>query len=89
MISRKNFVVGQKVLLFHSHLKLFPGKLCSRWVGPFVLTNVFEHGTVEIKSMKMDKVFKVNRHRLKPYYDSFQTQDVENTWLAEPDYIIE
>ena len=30
MISRKNFSVGQKVLLYHSRLKLFPGKLRSR-----------------------------------------------------------
>ena len=29
-ILRKNFEVGQKVLLFHSRLKLFLGKLRSR-----------------------------------------------------------
>nr|GMC71674.1 uncharacterized protein LOC104591032 [Ipomoea batatas] len=39
-ISRKIFSIGQKVLLYHSRLKLFPGKLRSRWVGPFVVTNV-------------------------------------------------
>ena len=47
-ISRKNFQVGQKVLLFYSRLKLFPGKLRSRWTGPFIVTNVFPHGAVEI-----------------------------------------
>ncbi|XP_037496946.1 uncharacterized protein LOC119371237 [Jatropha curcas] len=52
MISRKSFVVGQKVLLFHSKLKLFPGKLRSRWTGPFVVTNVFAHGAVEIQSLE-------------------------------------
>ncbi|XP_062014162.1 uncharacterized protein LOC133730624, partial [Rosa rugosa] len=31
MIRGKTFVVGQKVLLFHSRLRLFPGKLRSRW----------------------------------------------------------
>ena len=46
MNLRKNFVVGQKVLLFYSCLKLFPGKLRSRWIGPFVVTNVFTHGVV-------------------------------------------
>ena len=49
MILRKNFVVGQKVLLFYYRLKLFPCKLRSRWIGPFVVTNVFTHGAVEIK----------------------------------------
>ncbi|RDX64765.1 hypothetical protein CR513_56636, partial [Mucuna pruriens] len=40
-ILRKEFRVGQKVLLFNSRLKLIVGKLCSRWDGPFVITNVF------------------------------------------------
>ncbi|XP_022873480.1 uncharacterized protein LOC111392379 [Olea europaea var. sylvestris] len=57
MISRKAFVVGQKVI-FHSHPKLFPGKLRSRWIGPFVVTNVFPHGAVEIKSLQSEKEFK-------------------------------
>ena len=30
MISRKEFIVGQKVLLYHSLLNLFPSKLRSR-----------------------------------------------------------
>jgi len=29
-IFRREFKIGQKVLLYNSHLKLFPGKLCSR-----------------------------------------------------------
>ena len=60
MILRKNFVVGQKVLLFYSRLKLFPSKLRSRWIGPFVVTNVFTHGAVEIKNLKTGNAFKVN-----------------------------
>ncbi|RDX89397.1 hypothetical protein CR513_28887, partial [Mucuna pruriens] len=40
-ILRKEFRVGQKVLLFNSRLKLIAGKLYPRWDGPFVITNVF------------------------------------------------
>ncbi|GJU56476.1 uncharacterized protein Tco_1230190 [Tanacetum coccineum] len=54
--SRKNFCVGQKVLLFHYRLKLFPSKLHSRWVRPFAVTNVFPHGAVEIKSLTTDNL---------------------------------
>ncbi|RDY07730.1 hypothetical protein CR513_08116, partial [Mucuna pruriens] len=36
--------VGQKVLLFHSRLKLIASKLCSRCDGPFVITNMFPYG---------------------------------------------
>ena len=67
MILRNEFSVGQKVLLFHSKLKLFPGKLRSYWVGPFIVVNVFPHGAVEIRSPTSDKVFKVNGHRLKTF----------------------
>ena len=37
-IIRKEFESGQRVLLFNSRLKLFPGKLKSRWSGPFTVT---------------------------------------------------
>ncbi|XP_024986582.1 uncharacterized protein LOC112521825 [Cynara cardunculus var. scolymus] len=77
MSSRKTFVLSQKVLLFHARLKLFLEKLRSRWVGPFIVTNVFNHGAIEIKSEKTGKVFKVNGHRLKPFYEGFKPLDME------------
>ena len=88
MILRKDFSIGQKVLLFHSKLKLFPGKLRSRWIGPFVITNIFPHGAVEIKALDTGKVFKVNGHRLKPYYDlpSSGFDEIEEIRLEEPSY---
>ena len=58
-ISRKEFEAGQWVFLFNSRLKLFPGKLKSRWFGPFTVTQVFPHGGAEI--MHLEKgTFKVN-----------------------------
>jgi hypothetical protein len=85
-ISRKAFHKGEKVLLYHSRFKLFPGKLRSRWVGPFIVTNVFEHGAIEIKSMDTGKVFKVNGHRLKPFYEGFVVKDEEGVDLENPTY---
>ncbi|KAK4380868.1 hypothetical protein Sango_3023800 [Sesamum angolense] len=49
-ILRKQFDVGQKVLLYNSRLKLMQGKLCARWIGPFEVFNIFPYGAVEIKS---------------------------------------
>ncbi|KAL7618639.1 hypothetical protein Lser_V15G00868 [Lactuca serriola] len=86
-LSRKTFEIGQKVLLYDSRLKWFSGKLQSRWVGPFIVTNVFDHGAVEIKSKKTGKVFKVNGHRLKVFYEGFQEKDMEVDSLECPDYI--
>ncbi|XP_074346681.1 uncharacterized protein LOC141685484 [Apium graveolens] len=65
MIQRKNFEIGQKGLLYHFRLRLFPGKLRLRWIGPFKTVEVFSYGAVVIK--KDDgNIFKVNGHRLKP-----------------------
>jgi hypothetical protein len=86
MISRKEFEVGQKVLLYQSRLRLFPGKLRSRWIGPFVITNVFPHGAVEVQSLETSKVFKVNGHRLKPFYEGLQVEDVTQLDLEDPFY---
>lgn len=36
-IRNKNFKVGDKVLIFNSRPRLFPGKLKSKWSGPFVI----------------------------------------------------
>jgi hypothetical protein len=59
MITRKEFHVGDKVL-YHSRLKLFPKKLCFRWIGPFVVSNVFPYSAVEITSLETNKVLNVN-----------------------------
>ncbi|KAH9703688.1 hypothetical protein KPL70_011180 [Citrus sinensis] len=85
MILRKEFSVGQKVLLFHSKLKLFPGKLRSCWVGPFIVTNVFPHGAVEIRSPTSDKVFKVNGHRLKLFYEGFSPLAAHQQQTSPPE----
>ena len=66
-IMRKEFEAGQKVLLFNSRLKLFTGKLKSRWSGPFTVTQVFPQGGAEILHPKKG-TFKVNTQRLKPYF---------------------
>ena len=86
MIFRKEFKVSQKVLLYHSRLHLFPGKLRSHWIGLFVVTNVFPHGAVEIQSLATSKVFKVNGHRLKPFYEGLQVENVAKLDLEDPIY---
>ncbi|XP_031264677.1 uncharacterized protein LOC116123024 [Pistacia vera] len=67
-IAKKNFEVGQKVLLYNYRLRLFPEKLKSRWSGPFIVTQVYPYGAVEI-SHEEKGTFEVNRQRLKLYID--------------------
>ncbi|CAN6698180.1 unnamed protein product [Malus baccata var. baccata] len=66
-ILRKEFQPGHRVLLFSSRLKLFPGKLKSRWNGPYLVTKVYPRGAVDLTSEINGNTFKVNGHRLKPY----------------------
>ena len=60
------FKPGQQVFLFNSRLKLFLGKLRSRWYGPFVITYVFPYGSVDLTRPERGR-FKVNGQRVKPY----------------------
>ena len=66
-LVRKEFHVDQLVLLYNSRLRLFPGKLRSRWSGPFMVQEVFSHGAILLKNLDNGNVFKVNGHRVKPY----------------------
>ena len=87
-IVRKQFVKGKLVWLFKFRLKLFPGKPRNKWSGPFVVTNVADHGAIEIKDTKDGEPFKVNGQRLKPYIRMVdgETTLVEKTTLEVPQY---
>ena len=67
-ILRRDFHMGQKVLLFNSKLKLFPRKLRSRWSRPLEVTKVSPFGAIEV-THPTKGTFKVNGQRLKPYVD--------------------
>ncbi|XP_015167813.1 uncharacterized protein [Solanum tuberosum] len=45
-IVSRTFEPGQLVLLFNSRLKLFSGKLRSKWSGPFEVVRMTQHGAV-------------------------------------------
>ncbi|GJT19543.1 reverse transcriptase domain-containing protein [Tanacetum coccineum] len=66
-IKNRIFNVGDQVLLFNSRLKIFSGKLKTRWSGPFTIAQVFPYGIVEL-SQPGGTNFKVNGHRVKYYF---------------------
>ncbi|GJT07756.1 reverse transcriptase domain-containing protein [Tanacetum coccineum] len=77
-IKNRVFNVGDRVLLFNSRLKIFSGKLKTRWSGPFTVTQVFPYGTVEL-SQNSGPNFKVNGHRLKHYFGGdIPTEDFQD-----------
>jgi hypothetical protein len=82
---RRSFELGQKVLLYNSRLHLFPGKLKSRWMGPFIIRTVFSHGAIEIEDPKNGNIFKVNGQRVKPFLE-LRSSKIEATLLEDPIY---
>ncbi|GKA32050.1 hypothetical protein Tco_0718417 [Tanacetum coccineum] len=64
----KDFTVGDKVLHYNSRLKMYTGKLKSKWSGPNIVKMVYPYRAVEIID-KNGFNFKVNGQRLKKYYE--------------------
>uniref|UniRef100_A0A2N9EYS5 RNA-directed DNA polymerase n=1 Tax=Fagus sylvatica TaxID=28930 RepID=A0A2N9EYS5_FAGSY len=84
-ILRKTFEVNQKVYLYDSRLHKHPGKLRSRWDGPYVVKRVFENGAIEVEDPRDGRIFKVNGQRLKPALDRFVPEE-ETISLEDPVY---
>ena len=55
-------MVGDLVLVDSSGVPCLSGKLKSKWTGPYLITQVFPHGAVELKA-KEGVRFKRNRDR--------------------------
>nr|GFB08238.1 reverse transcriptase domain-containing protein [Tanacetum cinerariifolium] len=66
-IKNRIFNVGDQVLLLNSRLKIFSGKLKSRWSGPFTISEIYPYGTAKLIHPNGCN-FKVNCHRLKHYH---------------------
>ncbi|CAM8908162.1 unnamed protein product [Rhodiola kirilowii] len=81
-IFRREFKEGDKVLLFNSRLKLFPGKLRSRWSGPFIVHKPHKDGHVELFNDD-GTIFKANGQRRKHYCE--QTRDEHNATYSLTD----
>ncbi|XP_074298155.1 uncharacterized protein LOC141628974 [Silene latifolia] len=86
MISRREFKEVSKVLVFQNRLKLFSGKLRSRWLGPYIVKKVHSHGAVEVENPSTGKMIKVNGQRLKEYHEGMEPQMVEEVTLEDPIY---
>ena len=84
-ILKKTFDIGQKVLLYNSRLHIFPGKLRSRWSGPFIVRHVYPYGAIDNENPKNGTVFKVNGQRLKPFLEN-HVFDKEFIPLSDPCY---
>ena len=71
---RKELRVKELVLLYNSRLRLFPGKLKSRWSGPYTVVAATPFGAMPVKTNSGNE-FKVNGQRLKHYLGGCLNQE--------------
>ena len=82
-ISPKDFNIRDQVLLFNSRLKVFPGKLKSRWSGPFTIKEVLPYGAITL-TKEGGFEFSVNGQRVKRYMADCPIPEGTTVDLQEP-----
>jgi hypothetical protein len=89
-ILKREFHVGEKVLLYRSRLRFFAGKLLSKWESPYVIKEVYCSGAIKIASLKDDTTQVVNGQRLKHYIagDSYN-EDVDVIQMVSSEEFIQ
>ncbi|KAJ9552979.1 hypothetical protein OSB04_017024 [Centaurea solstitialis] len=77
----KVFKEGDKVLMYQTRFKFSPGKLKSRWIGPYVVLKAYPSGYVDLMTKRGS--FKVNGHRLKLYNENDPVRNGEEIGFGD------
>ncbi|XP_057740296.1 uncharacterized protein LOC130957455 [Arachis stenosperma] len=85
-IKRREFRPGDLVLLYNSRMRLMPGKLRSRWDGPYRVEKVEPYGVFHLSHPSSSELIKVNGHRLKLFHGEkvAKNQELEIFLLEDP-----
>ncbi|TMW81748.1 hypothetical protein EJD97_008030 [Solanum chilense] len=70
--EKRESMVEDLVLLDNSRLCWLPGKLKSKWTGPYLITQLFPHGAIELET-KEGVRFKVHGERIKLYFGHLES----------------
>jgi hypothetical protein len=66
-IQKREFKVGEYVLLYNSRFTFFVGKLLSKWEGPYFLEEVYRSRAIKINNAEGTNSKVVNGQRIKHY----------------------
>src|SRR3954471_20855844 len=66
-LNKDFFQIVQKVVVFHTQLRVFPAELKSEWKGPYTITKVYIDGAVELEDEVNGRTMKVSKHRSRHY----------------------
>ena len=65
-IQKREFNIGDYVLLFNSRLRFFAGKILSKWEGPYI-EEVYRSSAIKINNFEGTSPRVVNGQRIKHY----------------------
>ena len=69
LIKKRVFQKGYWALLYDSTSQDFPGKLQTRWLGPYEIQEVHNNGTLTLTTIDgVGSKFRVNGHRERLYH---------------------
>ena len=89
-IKKKEFQPGDLVLLYKFRLRLMPGKLRSRWEGPYRVEKAKPYGVYHLSHPSSFELIKVNGQRLKLYHGEKMQKNKElEIFLLEDPHIAE
>ena len=70
-LRKKDIHAQDWVLLYDNRFNKFPGKLHTRWMGPYKVLNVWKNGSLQLIDMEGEELStRTNGARVKKYYPS-------------------
>ncbi|CAA7035527.1 unnamed protein product [Microthlaspi erraticum] len=72
LIRLKDFKVGDSVLLYNSKLRLFPGKLRSKWAGPFKIHEVLPYGSLTLTQSRGEGIHRAGFRKKRKRHNSIE-----------------
>ena len=73
-------------MLYDSKLKQFKGKFSTGWLGPYEVDEVFDNGSLRIKTIDGSQTsFVLNGHRLKIYHQPLSKQQFLQEVRRDPE----
>ena len=66
-IEKREFNVGDYVLLYNSRLRFFAGKFLSKWEGPYIIEEFYRSSAIKINNFEGTNPRVVNGQRIKHY----------------------
>lgn len=85
LIKKNTFHEGEWALLYDSRFQDFPGKLQTRWLGPYEIKKVHDNGTLTLATIDGSvSSFKANGHQVRLYQNPLTKESFYQQYVRTP-----